>query len=235
MKPQIVVHMESTVDGRLVTTRYSQPFDGKSAEEVLDIYFQVAEQVGGEATILGRVTLQEFLSLGTFDHQGEAAAKNHATFKAPRRGKRIFIVTDPHGKVKYDKNADYDFIALLGENVSAGYLEHLRDCNVSYVFAGADGQDIAHAMEVLGSEFGFTRLRLEGGGTINGNFLKAGLLDELSLLIYPGIDGLSGISSIFEYRGQADELPASGQALELISVEKLQEGMVWLNYKFHKI
>ncbi|WP_052045566.1 dihydrofolate reductase family protein [Cedecea neteri] len=235
MKPQIVVHMESTVDGRLDTTRYSKPFNGKSAEEVLDIYFKVAEQVGGEATILGRVTLQEFLSLETFEHAGEAPTKAAKTFNAPRSGKRIFIVTDPSGKVKYQPSSEYDFIAILGEKVSDRYLTHLRECNVSYLFSGAEGQDIAGAMEILGRDFGFKKLRLEGGGTINGTFLKAGLLDALSLLIYPGVDGLSGMPSIFEFHGKPGDLPAAGQALELLSVEKLEEGMVWLNYKFHKI
>ncbi|TBL83562.1 dihydrofolate reductase family protein [Hafnia alvei] len=235
MKPQITVHMEATVDGRLVTTRYSQPFSGKTTDEVLDIYFRVAEKVGGEATILGRVTLQEFLSLNSFEHRGEAPTQSSENYNAARSDKRIFIVTDPNGKVMYEKNSDYHFITLLNKQVSDRYLAHLRECNVSWIFAGPDGQDMSKAMDVLGSDFGFTHLRLEGGGTINGTFLKAGLLDALSLLIYPGIDGLSGVSSIFEYRGKADELPAAGQALELKSVETLQDGMVWMQYKFHKI
>lgn len=235
MKPQIIVHMESTVDGRLDTNRYSKPFNGKTAEEVLDIYFRIAEKVGGEATILGRVTLQDFLSLETFDHHGEAATQTRETFNASRSDKRIFIVTDALGKVRYTPDSDYDFITIVSEKVSDRYLTHLRECNVSYVFSGADGRDISGAMDILGRDFGFKKLRLEGGGNINGTFLKAGLLDGLSLLIYPGIDGLSGMSSIFEYHGKPGELPAAGQALELLSVEKLEEGMVWLNYKFHKI
>ncbi|TBL73558.1 hypothetical protein EYY94_14435 [Obesumbacterium proteus] len=56
---------------------------------------------------------------------------------------------------------------------------------------------MAKAMDVLGSDFGFTHLRLEGGGTINGTFLKAGLLDDLSLLIYPCINGFSSVSIYF--------------------------------------
>jgi len=235
MKPQIISHMVSTVDGRLVTPRYSLPFDGKPADDVLNIYFDVAEEVGGEATILGRVTLQEFLSLGDFEHQGEAPTPVREIFNAPRGDKRIFVVTDPNGKVKYEKNAEYHFIALLSEKVSDRYLAHLRDCNVSYLFCGAEGQNIALAMDILGRDFGFKKLRLEGGATINGNFLKAGLLDELSLVLYPGIDGLSGVPAIFEYHGKADELPAAGQALELKSVKTLQDGVVWLCYQFHKI
>lgn len=91
------------------------------------------------------------------------------------------------------------------------------------------------ALETLNEEFGYNELLLDGGGALNGQFLKAGLLDELSLLIYPGVDGLSGISSIIEYKGEAEEQPAEGQALQLLSVQKLREDIVWLRYKFHKI
>ena len=62
-------------------------------------------------------------------------------------------------------------------------------------------------MHRLRAEFGIETLSLQGGGIINGAFLKAGLLDELSLLIYPGIDGLSGVPSVFE----ALEPAASGR------------------------
>ncbi|WP_181586663.1 dihydrofolate reductase family protein [Paenibacillus taichungensis] len=235
MKPTIICHMESTVDGRLDITRYSKPFNGKSLDEVLDIYVQVAEEVGGEATILGRVTLQDFLSLKTFEHNGEPSTKERKPFFGKRNGTNTFIVTDPGGKVQYDKDSEYSFVTILSEQVSDRYLEHLRDRNVSYLFGGVDGKDINKAMETLGTDFGFTKLRLEGGGIINGNFLKAGLIDELSLLVYPGIDGLSGMPAIFEYKSETEELPAAGQSLELTSVKQLNDGMVWLYYKFHSI
>lgn len=39
--------------------------------------------------------------------------------------------------------------------------------------------------------------------------------------------------SIFEYVGK-DTRPARGQSLELLSAETVQDGVVWLRYKFHK-
>ena len=105
---------------------------------------------------------------------------------------------------------------------------------ISYVFAGKDGNDMAKAMDALGSEFGMRKVLLEGGGILNGTFLKGGLIDELSLMVYPGIDGLAGKPSIFEYLGKGGDLPAKGQSLELLSVEKLDDGVVWLRYKFHR-
>ena len=47
----------------------------------------------------------------------------------------------------------------------------------------------------------------EGGGHINGAFLEAGLVDELSLLIAPGIDGRHDIPAVFDGIS-----PASGKA-----------------------
>ncbi len=68
---------------------------------------------------------------------------------------------------------------------------------------------------------------------INVAFLKAGLIDEISIAIYPGIDGLSGIPSIFECVGTPNDLPAKGQSLELQSVKQLAENVVWLIYTVH--
>ena len=36
------------------------------------------------------------------------------------------------------------------------------------------------------------RLLLEGGGGTNGAFLRAGLIDELSLILCPAVDGAKG-------------------------------------------
>ena len=51
---------------------------------------------------------------------------------------------------------------------------------------------------LLGAQFGVRRLLLEGGGHINGAFLDAGLVDEVSLLIAPGIDGRHDVTAVFE-------------------------------------
>jgi 5-amino-6-(5-phosphoribosylamino)uracil reductase len=88
---------------------------------------------------------------------------------------------------------------------------------------------------MLGAQFGLKTLLLEGGGVINGTFLKAGLIDEISLLIYPGIDGLSGVPSIFEYHGQSDERPASGQSLRHISTQTIEDGFIWARYLVAKM
>ncbi|MBV8174904.1 MAG: dihydrofolate reductase family protein [Verrucomicrobia bacterium] len=88
--------------------------------------------------------------------------------------------------------------------------------------------------ETLGKTFGLKTLLLEGGGRINGAFLKEGLIDEISLLVYPGIDGLAGVPSIFEFIGRLDQQPAAGQSLRHIGTETLKGGTVWLRYRVEK-
>jgi riboflavin biosynthesis pyrimidine reductase len=236
MRPKVICHMLSSVDGRLYPPRYTPPFDGKTVEEVGGQYFAISDTFEAHALIIGRKTLQETMMPRSFADPGEPPAGKPATFVGKRGSRRCVVVLDPKGKVQYDRdNIEGDnIIAILSEQVSDRYLTQLRETGISYLFAGATGGDLDKALEVLGNEFGMTTVLLEGGGIINGTFLKAGLIDELSLMIYPGIDGLAGVSTIFEYHGEAGERPAQGQALELKSVQALADGVIWARYAFHK-
>ena len=111
-------------------------------------------------------------------------------------------------------------------------MEYLQKKGISYLFAGSKGDDLRTAMHTLAETFGVESLSLQGGGIIDGAFLQAGLIDELSLVIYPGIDGSAGSTSIFHYIGKGN--PSQGQSLELLSVKEMEDGVVWLRYKFHK-
>jgi riboflavin biosynthesis pyrimidine reductase len=111
------------------------------------------------------------------------------------------------------------------------YLAELREDGVSYLFAGPDGRDLAKAMDALGEMFGVETILLEGGASINGAFLKAGLIDEISVLIQPAVDGLAGVKSIFGYEGALGERPGARRALRHLQTETLEGGVVWLRYE----
>jgi riboflavin biosynthesis pyrimidine reductase len=74
------------------------------------------------------------------------------------------------------------------------------------------------------------KLLLEGGGKINGAFLKHNLIDEFSTLVHPAVDGVAGTDSIVDYVGSEDDRPGAGQTLRLIHCETLEGGMVWLRH-----
>src|SRR5207244_7628734 len=96
-----------------------------------------------------------------------------------------------------------------------------------YIFGGKTEIDLAAALEALNRELGIERLMLEGGGGANGALLRAGLVDELSLVITATIDGSSGAPSVFN-SGDEDLGPAPIETMTLTSHEALDGGAVWL-------
>ena len=101
---------------------------------------------------------------------------------------------------------------------------------MSYIFAGAREIDLAVALETLNRELGIEHLLLEGGGGANGALLRAGLVDEISLVISPVIDGSTGAPNVFN-SGNADLGPAPIESMTLASHEVLDGGAVWLRYR----
>lgn len=82
------------------------------------------------------------------------------------------------------------------------------------------------AADVLAREFGVQRMATVGSDNINAAFLDAGLLDEVSVLIGPGIDARGGMAPTF------DGLPMDREPLqlELKSVQSYGDGAVWIRY-----
>ena len=235
MKPEIICHMMSTIDGRQETERWSEPFDGKKKEDLFTPYFDVRGEIGVTHSIIGRTTVQKDFQVNDYPVKNKTPADKFESFVADKKFEHTFVVMDSKGRCGYEKNdlEGSGIIAVLGENVSAEYLAHLRSLDISYVFAGKDGRDLNKAMNALYRDFKIEKINLEGGGTVNGSFLDAGLIDEFSILIYPGVDGLSGVPAIVDYKGASD-LSAKKQSREFLSVKVLDYGIVWLRYKVHR-
>ena len=77
----------------------------------------------------------------------------------------------------------------------------------------------------------FERLLLEGGGGSNGSFLRAGLIDEISVAICPAVDGSKGAPSIFDSGDKDAGVAAPIRSMTLASSEVLEGGVVWLRYR----
>lgn len=231
MRPFIICHMGTSIDGRLHPSRFTAAADGISAEVLRGHYEAVASRFEAEGWIVGRKTMAE-MAKGNERAIAAAPAVARTPHVANRNGRSLAIAIDPSGRLHYGKdNIGGDHVvAVLGEHVSDGYLAELREDGVSYIFAGPKGDDLPGAMAQLADVFGVRKLLLEGGGRINGSFLKHRLIDEFSTLIFPGVDGAAGAPSIVDYEGADGERPGAGQALRLIGCETLEGGMVWLRH-----
>lgn len=221
MRPRIICHMIATVDGKI---------DGEALEAVSDVseYETVAALLGGDAWLNGRTTMQEHFAAGTFSAASSTPAGPQPPFVA-RRAESYAVSVDTLGKLRWsggDVDGDH-VVCVVSEQAPAEYLTMLREEGVSYIVAGESAVNLGAAVEQLGEVFGIRTLLLEGGGTINGAFLKAGLIDELSLLIAPGIDGRHDVAAVFD--GISPEGHKAVQ-LELKSVEQREGGVLWLRY-----
>jgi len=214
MRPKIICHMVSSIDGRLLVERWTPPPTGVDSNIIHQTYDRVAARFEADGWIVGRQSLEVYAK-GAARKLDVIPNDLRSTHVADRHGRDLAVAVDPHGRLHYgrdDAGGDH-IVAILGEQVTDEYLAELREDGVSYLFAGPNGYDLHRAMETLGQSFGVRALLLEGGGTINGAFLNAGLIDEISVLLYPAIDGLASVPSIFEYAGEAGEKPASGRSL----------------------
>lgn len=235
MRPKVICHIMSSVDGRLLPGRWTLPFDGTPAGELFKEYAEIGRLLETDAWMFGKATTRESFPY-KFMSKSEQTVLPGLVFIPSSLSQRLFITIDPDADIFYtsDKLRGDNIIVVLGTNATTDYIEMLREKGIGYIVL-EDVKELCKAIEILAEQFGVRSISLQGGGIIDGAMLAAGLLDELSLVIYPGIDGLTTSPSIFEYLGADDERPADGQALELLSSETRNHGIMWLRYKFHRL
>jgi riboflavin biosynthesis pyrimidine reductase len=227
MKPYVICHMVSSVDGRILSSRW-RPKGANSS----NLFERLHEQLEGDAWLVGRVTGQEFAK-GEAYPAHTAQTYPRAPWITRRDAGACGIVLDAHGKIAWGRSdiGGDPIVAVLTEQVSPAHLAGLRGDGVSYIFAGKQEVDLGLALEILNRELGIERLLLEGGGAANGAFLRAGLVDEISLAILPAVDGTKGAPSVFDSSAEVTGTPAPVSAMTLQSSQVLDGGAIWLRYQ----
>src|SRR5215468_11855566 len=217
MKPHVICLMASSVDGRTLHSRWRP----KGAAG--DLFERVHEELSGDAWLVGRVTGQEFAKGKPYPSTTTEPFPREPWF-ARRDAKAYGIVLDCHGKIGWGR-ADIGgdpIVVVLSEAVPDAHLAGLRSEGVSYIFAGKSELDLALTLDILNRELGVKRLLVEGGGVANGNFLRAGLVDELNLIICPAVDGSRGAPSIFDSSDAAADQRAPVTAMTLQSSQVME-------------
>ena len=225
----------SSVDGRLLPGRWTVPFDGTNPSELFKEYAAIGKSLGSDSWMFGKATAREAFPY-KFIPKGEPIGKGGKFFIGNIVSSRLFITIDPDADIFFtsDRLRGDNILTILGKNATTDYLAALEEKGVSYLVVD-DVYNLRKVLTLVKHYFNVKTISLQGGGIIDGAMLAQGLINELSLVIYPGIDGLTTAPSIFEYLGHSEERPAEGQALELLSVEQKPHGIVWLRYKFHNI
>ncbi len=223
MKPHVICLMAASVDGRTLPSRW-RPQGAAGG-----IFEKVHDELGGEAWLVGRVTGSEFARRKPYPAT-TAEKIPRENFFARRDASAYGVVLDAHGKIGWGRSdiGGDPIVVVLTEQVSDAHLAGLRGEGVSYIFAGASQLDLALTLEILNRELGVKRLLLEGGGGANGAFLRAGLVDELYLVICPAVDGAKGAPSVFDSSDAEAGQRAPVKAMTLANTRALQGGAVLL-------
>ncbi|MGI9017220.1 MAG: dihydrofolate reductase family protein [Euzebya sp.] len=80
-------------------------------------------------------------------------------------------------------------IVLTTANAPMGQVQAIRDRGGVVIQAGQDDVDLGTGLRVLREDHGLSHLLLEGGPTLNGQVIAAGLADELCLTLAPTLAG----------------------------------------------
>ena len=226
MKPQVICHMAASVDGRTLPSRWRPEGVGEG------LFERLHQELGGDAWLVGRATGQEFAKGRAYPgHAGETFPRE--AWFAQGDAAAWSVVLDARGKIAWGRSdiGGDPLVVVLTEQVSDAHLAGLRAERVSYIFAGKAELDLALTLDILNRQLGVKRLLLEGGGTANGAFLRAGLVDEISLILCAAVDGAKGAPNVFD-SGEAERAaPPPIQAMSLESSRVLEGGAVWLRYR----
>jgi riboflavin biosynthesis pyrimidine reductase len=227
MKPYVICHMNSSVDGRILGSRW-RPAENRMP----GLFERLHDELGGGSWLIGRVTGSEYAKAKAYPDRIDQAFPREP-WVVQRVTAAYGIALDAQGKIAWGRSdiGGDPIVAVLTERVSDAHLAGLRQDGVSYIFAGKQELDLGLALEILNRELGLERLLLEGGGGSNGAFLRAGLIDEVSLAICPAIDGARGAPSIFDSSDQDAGVAAPIRSMKLASTEVLEGGVVWLRYR----
>jgi len=219
--------MVASLDGRTMISRW-QPEDPRRR----DLFEPLHDQLGVDAWLIGRVSGQGYAKRDAYPDHTDRRYAREAWFVRRDAG-AYGIVLDPHGKIAWGRSdvGGDPIVVVLTEPVSDAHLTGLREDGVSYIFAGARDLDLALALDILHRELRINRLEVNGGGITNGAFLRAGLIDEISLAIFPAVDGAKGSTSVFDFGEDEAGMAIPLRSMTLASSEVLECGAVWLRYR----
>ena len=135
MKPYVICHMNSSVDGRILGSRW-RPSENRMA----GLFERIHEELGGGSWLIGRVTGSEYAKAQAYPSYTDQTYPREPWF-ARRDAKAYGIALDAQGKIAWGRS-DIDgdpVVAVLTEQVSDAHLHRCFDAfGPEQMFWGTD-------------------------------------------------------------------------------------------------
>ena len=224
MLPRVILHNMVSVDGRM---DWFTPDVG--------LYYEIASRFDEDAMLSGSNTI---LAMPAEEEKPEEADQISERPEVDAdAARRLLVVVDSRGRVQnwqFLRRQPYwrDVVALCCGTTPQSHLEYLEREQVAYIVTGEEHVDLRAALEELNGRYGVQVVRVDSGGILNGLLLRAGLVDEVSVLIDPSLVGGTSPRSIFTAPDLASSEGVIG--LKLMHLERFEGDVVWLRYEVAK-
>ena len=192
IRPYIICHMLTSLDGK-VTGKF---LEDKKIEHLIEEYYRIHSEFKadgfacGKNTFLSGLVKENKVDLSEYKKENIDTNEDYI-YEKISEFKFFAICFDRKGSIFFKENKisdeipgynNYHIIQVMTKKASGEYLTFLRKLGISYIICGDEDIDIELCLEKLRIKFGIKTLLLEGGSLINGSFMKAGVIDEISLV-----------------------------------------------------
>ena len=221
-KPKVIIFDGLSLDGRM-------DGGGGDPEADMGLYYGLADTWHADAMLSGSETM-----ITGFAGQEEVPASDAPKETHPL-AVPLLVIVDSRARLhcwNLIKQQVFwkDVAVLVSHATPKAYLEELGEKGVPYIVAGEEKVDFALALEELSARFGVRSVRVDSGGILNGVLLRAGLVDEVSVLLFPTLVG--GTSPKTFYVAPDVSGPEQVLRLKLIHHEQVRDdGTLWLKYE----
>lgn len=222
-RPFVFINVAMTADGKIDTfERKGSAISSKQDKERVDML-----RAEADAVLVGGKTLLEELPKLTV--KSEALREGRIQQGRSPNPIKVGVVTVADIPMDSDfvKAGDARVVIFTTHRTSKEQLERLRTRGVEVFADDAPRVDLVKMMSTL-KEIGVGRLMVEGGGTMNFELLRLGLVDELTLYIAPMIFGGANAPTLADGLGVPRDAAIE---MRLQHIQQWDDGGVVLKYK----
>jgi 2,5-diamino-6-(ribosylamino)-4(3H)-pyrimidinone 5'-phosphate reductase len=222
MLPHVIMHIGVSLDGRI---------DWGSAPDSL--YYEVISSFKADVDLAGSGTM----AVANLPDNPQIAFGEAYELWMSNPSRPLLAVVDSRGRIRnwhlIQKQPWWrTCVALCSETTPKNHLGYLSELKVDTIIAGKEQVDLRLALAELKSRYGARVVRTDCGGILHGVLLRAGLVDEVSVIINPTLVGGTTPRTMFV---APDLVSEDGVVpLKLLNLERLKEQYVWLRYQVCK-